>query len=105
MTMSVETDRNIPQRGGTPWGKPFPAHWGAVPLFSELRERQIKNKGNVEGNVLSLSYGRIVRRDVDRLQSDDPVDDRWEHRPRHGRDDVELGELAVEVAHGALDLG
>ncbi|PIG96817.1 restriction endonuclease subunit S [Deinococcus sp. UR1] len=65
MTTSVEADRNIPQRGGTPWGKPFPAHWGAVPLFSELRERQIKNKGNVEGNVLSLSYGRIVRRDVE----------------------------------------
>lgn len=65
MTTSVEAAGSLPQRGGTPWGKSFPRHWDAVPLFSTLRERQFKNKGNFETNVLSLSYGRIIRRDVE----------------------------------------
>lgn len=35
------------------------------PLFSLFRERHVVNEGNQEGNVLSLSYGQIIRRDVE----------------------------------------
>lgn len=47
------------------WVGEVPAQWSAKPLFSLFRERQIANEGNKETNVLSLSYGRIIRRDVE----------------------------------------
>jgi len=48
-----------------PWLEQIPAHWEAKPLFAVMKERQRKNIGNHEGNVLSLSYGNIIRRDVE----------------------------------------
>lgn len=47
-----------------PWVGDVPSEWRVAPLFSLCTERKRKNTGNGEGNVLSLSYGRIVRRDV-----------------------------------------
>jgi type I restriction enzyme S subunit len=35
-----------------------------TPLFTVARERHVSNRGNLESNVLSLSYGRIIRRDI-----------------------------------------
>ncbi|MBK9602398.1 MAG: hypothetical protein IPO36_11235 [Anaerolineales bacterium] len=48
-----------------PWLGQIPAHWEAKPLFAVMKERQQKNIGNRESNVLSLSHGNIVRRDVE----------------------------------------
>lgn len=48
-----------------PWLPKIPNHWEAKPLFVVMKERQRKNIGNKETNVLSLSYGNIVRRDVE----------------------------------------
>ncbi|CAG5089476.1 Restriction modification system DNA specificity domain [Thermobacillus xylanilyticus] len=47
------------------WIGSIPEHWSVVPLFSVLHERQVKNNDNQVTNVLSLSYGKIVPRDVE----------------------------------------
>lgn len=38
------------------WHGQIPTHWEAKPLFAVMKERQRKNIGNREGNVLSLSF-------------------------------------------------
>lgn len=48
-----------------PWFDQIPSDWDEAPLFTYFRERRSKNKGMVETNVLSLSYGSIKRRNVD----------------------------------------
>ena len=53
------------QDTGIAWIGQVPAHWTLYPLFAVLRERDERNTGNFESNVLSLSYGRIIRRDVE----------------------------------------
>lgn len=49
---------------GIRWLVRIPVHWQVKPLFAVLREREESNKGNIESNVLSLSYGKIIRRDL-----------------------------------------
>jgi type I restriction enzyme S subunit len=46
-----------------PWIGQVPTDWDIKPLFSVATENKIKNKERNE-NVLSLSYGRIIRRDL-----------------------------------------
>src|SRR4051794_38999901 len=48
-----------------PWLDRIPAHWGTVPLMSVLKESKVRNVGLVERNLMSLSFGRIVRKDID----------------------------------------
>jgi type I restriction enzyme S subunit len=50
---------------GVEWIGEIPEHWGVRPLFTIFSESKVKNIGNREQNVLSLSYGKIVRRDVE----------------------------------------
>lgn len=47
-----------------PWIRFLPAHWPTVPLMSVLEEVKRPNKGMVEDNLLSLSFGQIVRKDI-----------------------------------------
>jgi len=49
---------------GVEWIGSIPTHWGTEPLFTVARERKQRNAGNRVENVLSLSYGKIVQRDV-----------------------------------------
>lgn len=49
---------------GVEWVGPIPSHWEVKPLYSSALERNESNKGMVEDNLLSLSYGRIVRKDI-----------------------------------------
>ena len=46
-----------------PWIGQIPTDWDIKPLFSVATENKTKNKERNE-NVLSLSYGRIIRRDL-----------------------------------------
>ncbi len=58
-------DPNVPMKdSGVEWIGEIPAHWEIKPLFSLMQEKKIKNieDGNLE--VLSLSYGNIVGREV-----------------------------------------
>lgn len=50
---------------GVEWLGSIPSQWGVAPLFHLLRERFVRNTENQVKDVLSLSYGRIVPRDVD----------------------------------------
>lgn len=50
-----------------PWLGRIPAHWGEQLGFAVFREKQEKNTGMRENRVLSLSYGQIVIKPVEKL--------------------------------------
>lgn len=47
-----------------PWVGDLPLDWSVVPMFSIAGERTTRNTGMIEDNLLSLSYGRIVPKDI-----------------------------------------
>jgi type I restriction enzyme, S subunit len=47
---------------GIPWLPEIPEGWEVKKVRQLAREGKTKNKGNAEKNVLSLSYGRIIRK-------------------------------------------
>lgn len=51
---------------GVEWVGDIPSSWIVEPLFASNDPRSIKNSDGSEMNVLSLSYGNIIRRDVDK---------------------------------------
>ncbi|EGN74531.1 restriction endonuclease S subunit [Idiomarina sp. A28L] len=46
---------------------PIPSSWDLVPFFSRFIERKESNKGMKNDNLLSLSYGRIIPKDINSL--------------------------------------
>ncbi|WP_177765162.1 restriction endonuclease subunit S [Flavobacterium sp. I3-2] len=52
---------------GIDWIGPIPEHWEVKPGFTVLKERKEKNKGMISNNVLSLSYGKIIEKPVEKL--------------------------------------
>ena len=50
---------------GVEWVGTIPKTWKVLPLFSLASTDVVKNDDGAESNVLSLSYGRIVPRDVE----------------------------------------
>ena len=46
---------------------PLPSNWDLVPFFSKFIERKESNKGMKNDNLLSLSYGRIIPKDINTL--------------------------------------
>lgn len=56
---------DVPQKAtGVSWVKSIPAHWEERSLIQVAEEQQIKNAGMVENNLLSLSYGKIINKDI-----------------------------------------
>lgn len=53
---------------GVEWLGEVPEHWEVTPFFSRFRERNEKNTGLKENNLLSLSYGRIIQKDINTLE-------------------------------------
>lgn len=49
-----------------PWVSTHPGGWDVVPLFGLADEVQAPNVGNREQDVLSLSYGQIIKRDIEK---------------------------------------
>ena len=49
---------------GVAWLGEVPKHWGIAPFYSVAAEREEPNVGMQENNLLSLSYGRIVQKDI-----------------------------------------
>ena len=47
------------------WLPPIPQNWRVKPLFALATERSRPNTGLPESRVLSLSYGKVVERDVE----------------------------------------
>ncbi|AYF33138.1 restriction endonuclease subunit S [Vreelandella alkaliphila] len=52
---------------GVEWLREVPVHWGVLPFFSRFSENKRSNKGMVEDNLLSLSYGRVIKKDINTL--------------------------------------
>ena len=50
---------------GIEWIEDIPIHWEVHPLYYYFAERKNKNTLGAEQNLLSLSYGRIVKKDID----------------------------------------
>lgn len=49
---------------GIEWVGEIPAHWPIHPVYSYYGERKNKNRLGKEDNLLSLSYGRVIRKDI-----------------------------------------
>lgn len=58
---------------GIEWVGSIPYHWNVLPFYSFATEVSHQNTGLKERNLLSLSYGRIVRKDMDRLEGLTPA--------------------------------
>lgn len=52
------------QNSGIEWVGEIPASWKVHPVYRYFGERKNKNKMNQEDNLLSLSYGRIIQKDI-----------------------------------------
>lgn len=50
---------------GIEWVGDIPKHWDVNPVFAVCSEKEVKNSQGEESNVLSLSYGRIIPRNVE----------------------------------------
>lgn len=48
------------------WSAPTPSHWRVNPGLAVLQENRRKNDGLMESRVLSLSYGRVVVKPVEK---------------------------------------
>ncbi len=53
------------KKSGIEWVGNIPSHWEETPVFSCFDATSEKNLDGKEANVLSLSYGNIIKRDVD----------------------------------------
>lgn len=51
---------------GIPWIGQVPEHWEVKPFFALLSELNRKNTGLMETNILSLSFGRIIKKPENR---------------------------------------
>lgn len=49
---------------GIEWVGSIPFHWAIHPVYYYFGERKNKNKLGQEDNLLSLSYGQIIRKDI-----------------------------------------
>ncbi|MFT4107171.1 MAG: restriction endonuclease subunit S [Lacrimispora sp.] len=59
-------DPSVPMKhSGVDWIGQIPQHWEVKPLFTVAFENKAKNSGNQCANLLSLSYGKIVKKDID----------------------------------------
>ena len=49
---------------GIQWVGEIPSHWKIHPVYTYFGERKNKNKFGLESNLLSLSYGKVVQKDI-----------------------------------------
>ena len=53
---------------GISWIGEIPTHWRNLYLFQLAKEHNMSNKEVHHQNLLSLSYGRIIRRDINKIE-------------------------------------
>jgi type I restriction enzyme S subunit len=51
---------------GIEWVGDIPSTWNVKPAFSVVDDKCVKNKDGLEKNVLSLSFGNIIKKDVEK---------------------------------------
>lgn len=64
MACLVTVPTNPSSSSGIEWVDEIPKHWRVMPLISLAHERNEPNAGMKEDNLLSLSYGKIIRKDI-----------------------------------------
>ena len=62
---SQPTKEFLMKDSGIEWIGEIPEEWEISPLFSIFKERKQKNYNLKETNILSLSYGKIIRRNTE----------------------------------------
>jgi len=55
----------IRKNSGVDWIGAIPETWEILPLFAAAEENKVKNDGMVCDNLLSLSYGKIITKDME----------------------------------------
>lgn len=56
---------SVPMKdSGIPWVGEIPAKWAVLPIYCVYGERKRKNVFGTEQNLLSLSYGNVIRKDI-----------------------------------------
>lgn len=63
VTKGLNSDVEM-KESGIEWVGAIPAHWSIHPVYTYFGERKNKNKFGNENNLLSLSYGRVIRKDI-----------------------------------------
>ncbi|EPD33673.1 hypothetical protein HMPREF9306_00428 [Propionimicrobium lymphophilum ACS-093-V-SCH5] len=65
-TVTRGLDPDVPMRdSGIDWIGKIPSHWKTASISTITDENKIKNSDLSEKNLLSLSYGKIIRKDID----------------------------------------
>jgi type I restriction enzyme S subunit len=63
-TVTRGLDKTVPMKdSGAEWIGEIPAHWQIKRIADIAIQNKVKNSGLIEKNLLSLSYGRIIRKD------------------------------------------
>lgn len=75
---------------GVAWIGEIPVQWGVVYLSSIVSKRKHKNEGMKENNLLSLSYGNVVRKNIN--TSDGLLPANFE-----GYNIIELGDIVLRL--------
>lgn len=63
----------IKRDSGVEWVGEIPFNWNVKPFYSYVTEVCYPNTDLVEANLLSLSYGKIVRKDINKLEGLTPA--------------------------------
>lgn len=58
-------DKSAPMKdSGIAWVGEIPTHWQVKPVYCLFSERKHRNAFGLEQNLLSLSYGKVIRKDI-----------------------------------------
>ena len=63
VTKGLNPDAEM-KESGIEWVGCIPAHWAVHPVYTYFGERKNKNRLGKENNLLSLSYGRVIEKDI-----------------------------------------
>lgn len=63
VTKGLEPDVEM-KDSGIEWIGDIPENWDIHPVYFYFSERKNKNKFGIEQNLLSLSYGKVIRKDI-----------------------------------------
>jgi type I restriction enzyme S subunit len=65
-TVTRGLDKTVPLKdSGVEWIGEVPAHWNIQRINNIARQQKIKNTGMRENNLLSLSYGKLKRKNIE----------------------------------------
>ncbi len=56
------------KESGVPWLGEIPEHWGISQYRAYFQERNSPNKNLQESNLLSISYGKIIQKDINKTE-------------------------------------